>query len=189
MPRASRSFALIAAFAVITSSGLAVKPYSAHACSCMAPEPPRESLQASAAVFQGTAVKVASEGDAGYIVTFNNDTVWKGSVDDVATVRTARDSAACGFAFEEGKKYVVYAYEDEGNGLATGLCSRTHELAINDPDVTELGRGTAIASATTTPEVQGRSLARNLVTIGIGALAILAAVALRAYRAPKPPVA
>lgn len=185
-----KTLGLIAFAAFVAVSGLAFAPYSAHACSCMAPGSPQESLESSAAVFQGTVASVASDGDMGYRVTFSADKAWKGVTASPLDVRTARDSAACGFNFEEGKKYIVYAYADEEGALATGLCSRTHELAANDPDVAALGEGSAV-TATTTPSSpqEGRSMARNLITLGLGLVAVAAAIALRAARTPQPPTA
>ncbi len=49
---------------------------------------------------------------------------WKGTVKREMIIRTAQNSAMCGFNFETGKKYIVYAVGTDDN-LRTNLCTRT----------------------------------------------------------------
>ncbi len=55
---------------------------------------------------------------------------------DSITIWTAKDSATCGFNFEAGEDYLVYAslLQDEGGEaeLRVSLCSRTHQLFCTD---------------------------------------------------------
>lgn len=53
---------------------------------------------------------------------------WKGpEVNKVVAVFTASDDAGCGYPFELGKTYLVYAYQHEGDYVVS-LCSRTRSL-------------------------------------------------------------
>lgn len=58
-------------------------------------------------------------------------------VDEEAIIYTNESSAACGFTFEEGKRYLVYANEADGQ-LHTGLCTRTASLDLADEDLEAL---------------------------------------------------
>jgi hypothetical protein len=73
--------------------------------------------------------------------------VWKGEMMKDFTVTTARQSAMCGYNFEVGKKYLVYANQS-GDGLMVNNCSRTTvfnddgdakylKKFLKDPDQTE----------------------------------------------------
>lgn len=126
-------------FSLFLINFLMISPNSAQACSCMMPAPPVESMDQSAAVFSGKVVAL-EKADMSINVNFEVAQVWKGGIDKEVILTTALDSAACGYAFEEGKDYLVYAYEHEG-ALETGLCSRTALLADAQEDVEALGAG------------------------------------------------
>jgi len=107
------------------------------------PQPPLESLKESDAVFSGKVIRkdtpliVTSSGDL-ISVTFQVSKVWKGPVQKEIQVKTAVGGATCGYYFEEGKEYLVYANEYEGS-LHSGLCSRTSEISFAKDDFLELG--------------------------------------------------
>jgi hypothetical protein len=91
------------------------------------------SYEKANAVFYGKVVEVKRESvkdesrtvSYEYLrVKFKVESSWKGQTTSEVFVRTAGDSAACGFAFEAGKRYLVYA-NDTGNGLQTTICTRT----------------------------------------------------------------
>jgi len=72
-------------------------------------------------------------------VTLRLRAVWKGVPEgERVTVFTASQSAACGFEFQSGKKYLVYAYDSDGELTAT-LCSRTTLLKRAEEDLQGLG--------------------------------------------------
>ncbi len=58
---------------------------------------------------------------------------------------TITSTAACGFPFRAGERYLVYAQRREWSGdpgaLWVDLCSRTHETRAGDPDVALLNAG------------------------------------------------
>ncbi|HEX5706242.1 MAG TPA: hypothetical protein VFX96_03030 [Pyrinomonadaceae bacterium] len=148
---------------------------AAHACSCLAPGPPREEAERARAVFAGEVVEViapAGEGaekksDKGEAdcaresewqsagsgrdevrVRFKVKLAWKNVTSGEVVVTTPASSAACGYSFRKGEAYVVYAYGgDEGRELSTGLCSRTRPLSAADEDLRELGAGVPVTSS------------------------------------------
>lgn len=123
----------------------AVEPLSA--CTCAPPGPPVEEMERADAVFSGKVESLEPAplpGDdpkwpARLKVTLRLLSVWKGVPEgERVTVFTASQSAACGFGFRSGKKYLVYAYESDGELTAT-LCSRTVLLKRAEADRQGLG--------------------------------------------------
>lgn len=102
---------------------------SVFACSCLMSNEKSESKKVktaykqSTAVFYGEVTEVARQAD-GLVVKFIVWSVWKGAVVGEKIVRTAENSAMCGFNFEVGKKYLVYASGESAN-LQTNICTRT----------------------------------------------------------------
>lgn len=173
----------------------AFQPTAVFACSCIVPMPPVESMEASAAVFAGRVTDIEElsvDSTIGSLtnlsVTFNVSEVWKGPEDATLTIRTADNSAACGYNFEEGKEYLVYAYTNpEDGGLATGLCNRTALLSEANDDLAALGEGNAVEPSekpTTETDSEDRDMTIGTVplaaiVIGGVILLILAALAVR----------
>ena len=52
-------------------------------------------------------------------------------------VRTPVSGISCGYHFEEGQEYLVYA----GKGMSVNLCSETKPLSKADADLAVLGDG------------------------------------------------
>ena len=130
-------------------SMLAIDTDSASACSCVYPGPPDEELAQATAVFAGKVVGIIKPIGFGSIssadpikVTFRVNTVWKGPVSLTTTITTSRSSASCGYPFEEGVEYIIYAYGTEDD-LSVSLCSRTQPLDAAAEDLEVLGVGTA----------------------------------------------
>ena len=112
----------------------------AFACSCEASlEPEKKQVQeaftSSGAIFSGEVIKVnESQTDKNsLLVKFKATKLWKGELKREIIITTNKDSAMCGYGFEVGKKYLVYA-----NGLKNDLfvdnCSRTTNMS-NKGDV------------------------------------------------------
>ena len=76
--------------------------------------------------------------------TFQIETLFKGLSGNEISVFTSASSAACGYAFEAGLSYLVYANRDQGV-LFTTTCSRTRPLAQAGEDVTDLYAGAGSA--------------------------------------------
>jgi hypothetical protein len=111
------------------------------ACSVPAPPPPIPALAGSDAVFAGRVLEHSGNGNE-VRCRFEVEEVWKGISDVQISVYTARSVASCGYPFEVGKRYLVYASEHNWN-LRTGLGTRTQPLADAGFDIGQLGPPTA----------------------------------------------
>jgi len=107
---------------------------SSYACSCIASlAPVKEQIQgafsSADAVFSGEVVKITeSPADKDtLIVKFKIAKLWKGKAQPEITIKTAKESAMCGYSFTAEQKYIVYAY-GVGDALFTDNCSRTTTL-------------------------------------------------------------
>lgn len=122
-------------------------PAEAHACSCVPPPPPQEALEKHSAVFSGKVIKIKmpeekeimSSADPVHVL-FNVKEVWKGEIEKQVGVSTAMSTASCGFHFESGGEYIVYA-SGEMDALKVSLCSRTALLFDAEEDLQSLGDG------------------------------------------------
>ena len=139
---------------VIATSLFVLSANAASACSCL-PTTPQQSLQNSEAVFSGRVVDVTEQSPAerrpgrrnedpnflnGVKVTFEVSEVWKGNSERRLVVTTSDSSASCGYSFQEGQEYLVYASEEDAQ-LKTGLCSGTKRLSDARADLAVLGEG------------------------------------------------
>ena len=125
-------------------------PAAVFACSCVADIPQEDSFNQAKAVFSGTVLSIRDkEGFLGVDFSHREATIqvsetWKGTAVGVVTVATGRDDGDCGFVFQTGEKYLVYAYDasrDYQTELGTGICQRTKLLAQADEDLKMLGPG------------------------------------------------
>ncbi len=145
----------------------------ANACSCARPGSPIEALANADAVFAGKAIAVQlltntnSSADP-VTVSFDVDRVWKGRRQDTIVIKTVRSGISCGYEFEEGRRYIVYAYDGE-----TGLCTRTRSVVLAPRDFAELGPGWHPSGGAVPDGSSGRP---GVAGIGI-ALAVIATIA------------
>ena len=150
------------AFAVLVSAAalagilwLMATPGPVYACSCVQPGSPSEELEKFSAVFAGRVISIEHSYDPnGRTVTrddrstigFEVSAVWKGTVHEDIYITTPPTGGTCGFTFDVGEEYIVYAYDSpyEDGGYSTGICSRTALLGGAQEDLDELGsRGCA----------------------------------------------
>ncbi len=117
---------------------------SSIACSC-APKPSlRTAVSQASAVFVG---RVVSRRTSSWIdhrstctrhnYTFEVKKLYKGPRSAELVVFTGHGEGDCGFVFEAGKTYLVYAYDVEE--LETSICTRTVEIMQAEADLAELG--------------------------------------------------
>jgi hypothetical protein len=113
----------------------------AHACSCSG-GPPESWAGRADAVFLGRRVgmgpSVFSE-FGGIVTTFAVDSVWKGDVRRRVVVMTDRSS--CGFYFQPGETYLVFAYRSHSGRLTTGECTGTGPVKRSAAAFAVLGAG------------------------------------------------
>lgn len=113
---------------------------AALACSCVVTPDPKVARDGSDAVFSGQVTGIVQSGQSGRMltVTLQVDRAWKGILQcGEVTLETAADGATCGFGFEQGKSYLVYAVDE--NGLTTNLCTRSRSIDQADEDLGALG--------------------------------------------------
>jgi 5-hydroxyisourate hydrolase-like protein (transthyretin family) len=144
--------------AMVVAVAIGMAP-PAFGCSCSQPSSPCASIMdKEAVIFIGTPVAaepatftstgiVALGPRAGEPVTQREDAVryrftvheWLHANIDAPTIAliTATDTAACGYPFQIGESYLVYAHEST-NGLRAGFCSRTGPVAERQDDITLL---------------------------------------------------
>lgn len=111
---------------------------AAHACSCAPLPGPKEAAEGADAVFTATVTSIEVH-QINRKVHLRVAGTWKGAQCGELTLTTGRNDADCGFDFEEGKSYLVYAYGEPGK-LATGLCTRTQQLSKAEKDLAALGK-------------------------------------------------
>ena len=115
----------------------------AIACSCLQPPPPVTAASESDAVFVGTVLSVTSTNPSERFASLKIDLevseVFKGLQGDgiLVSVFTGSDGALCGYSFEEGVSYLVYAHRNDGQ-LWTGICDRTRTRGNADEDLQAL---------------------------------------------------
>ncbi|MBU0953338.1 MAG: hypothetical protein KKA90_02880 [Nanoarchaeota archaeon] len=154
----------------------------AQACTCVPPGTPSEELVHTDMIFAGTVIELEKMVlDGNLKATFLVHTVWKGVEDRLITIATSGSEEACGFPFEQGKAYLVYA--DGVTDFSTSSCSRTALLGTAQLDLEELGQGTQFdAPEETSPfGINADSLVPLLlgVVIIVVILAIIAGVVIK----------
>ena len=85
----------------------------AHACSCFGPPSTERALSSSEAVFSGQVTAIEKEAGTA-TATLRVTEVWKGPERGTLEVSTSSQESACGFPFEEGREYLLYAYGKRG---------------------------------------------------------------------------
>jgi hypothetical protein len=119
------------------------------ACTCALPfpNPPlqkqvRTALNESRAVFSGKVLEVTEDPQTFYVtVRLRVERVWKGSPREDVRIFTGRGGGDCGYRFEVGRSYLVYAYKWREGELGTNICQRTAKLSEASGDLRVLGRG------------------------------------------------
>lgn len=155
----------------------------ANACSCIPPDPPKESLKRATAVFTGTVVNMDApsgpmiNSDSRITITFSSLQIWKGPDYKTLVLTTARSPASCGYPFQHKKEYLVYAYGKEDK-LTTSICSRTRPIANAQEDFRDLGGGKSptVSGANYTPRTFEPILTMSIIGIAIILMGIVAFV-------------
>ncbi|HEX8847179.1 MAG TPA: hypothetical protein VF791_21220 [Pyrinomonadaceae bacterium] len=163
-------FSLMVMLAVLSLGG-----ENARACSCFAGGPPCQSYVNTQAVFVGTPTEVTrttvklKSGDREYdyaqrLFTFRVEEAFRGV--DAAEVRvaTGQGGGDCGYNFQIGERYIVYANRMEGTDFyGTSICTRTRPLSEASEDL-EYIRGFAKRDPGAVLSGEVRRYRRNLET-------------------------
>ena len=107
------------------------------ACSCAGPGSPRDAYSNADAVFIGKVQSIDSIDFGTLKVRLAVFQSWKRISSTTIDVYTAAHGAACGYYFEIGSTYLVYAYIYD-SALRTNSCTRTTSLAFAEEDLTFL---------------------------------------------------
>lgn len=124
----------------------------AQACSCL-PQSLSEAFLESDLIVQGSVTEVTPVVEEGWLsywtVVLSLEKSWKGEKGvAMVTVLDPPNGAVCGFGFQVGESYVVYALRDEKReAYTTSLCSRTALLRPDLPDITYLDSVVAVEAA------------------------------------------
>ena len=120
---------------------------SARACTCVFPDAGKsverqilEARKRSKAVFIGRVREIINPAEPSSIsVIFQVQTGWKGIKSEATTILTGRDGS-CGYRFQLGEVYLVYAYQSSITHLGTSICQRTQPLQADIIDLKYLGK-------------------------------------------------
>jgi hypothetical protein len=119
------------------------------ACTCGLPpmnSPLKRQVRAapgeSRAVFSGKVLEVRGDPQTLFVlVRLRVERVWKGAPRAEARIFTGRGGGDCGYQFEVGESYLVYAYRWREGELGTNICQRTAKLSEAAKDLQILGKG------------------------------------------------
>jgi hypothetical protein len=115
------------------------------ACDCAPPPPPKKALESATAVCLAEVVSIEEVGQ-NRTVTLKVTKWWKGGEKAELIVSTSKSGASCGYGFQKGNKYLIYAHaQEKDKPLRVSLCSRTRTVkeAEASGDFKELGEGKA----------------------------------------------
>jgi hypothetical protein len=105
------------------------------------------------ATVEGTMLTVMGDAGRKATVTLRASEVWKGPRQQTVTITTEADSGmGCGYPFEEGREYLVYA---TGGEPSVSLCGETKPLSDADADLEALGDGEAANGGDTLSDTSG----------------------------------
>ncbi|MCM3711317.1 hypothetical protein [Sporosarcina luteola] len=157
------------------------KPLDVSACSCIMPPSPEEALDKADAVFSGEVVEIVENkkffgGAYGRTVHLKVDKAWKGIKESETSITTGYDDGDCGYSFEKGQKYLVYASASNmyvPGTLSTTICHRTTELSNAAEDLNELGEGQEVSNDGSQEETLDEGIIRWWV-FGLFVLGLLA---------------
>lgn len=134
-------------FAAVAALALASFPARSDACSCIDPGSVSAGFDASGSVLEGKVLSVQHQ-PAAHRITTRLEVLqrWKGAPGKTVDVVTADQGSMCGFEFQRGTRYVIFAREAT-SPLSVSICSLSKASAAAAADIAELNR---LAGATPT---------------------------------------
>jgi hypothetical protein len=129
---------------------LASSPARSEACSCIDPGSVSAGLDASGSVLEGKVLSLRHQ-PASHRITARLEVLqrWKGATGKTVDVVTADQGSMCGFEFQRGGRYVIFAREP-ASPLSVSICSLSKASDAAAADIAELNR-----LARTTPAPPG----------------------------------
>ena len=107
------------------------------ACECKRNNSVEQEFSDSKSVFVAMVIEIKdSKPDA--FVTLRVEKMWKGVKTETIVVLTDNRGKGCGYIFNKGERYLVYAFEDRDGALRTDVCTRTADVNSAAGDLKEL---------------------------------------------------
>ncbi len=173
---------LLAMTSAIFLCAAAIAPERAYACSCAVEagvtkqERIQEAFSRATAVFAGEVTgiedpppsSVASSADP-VTVTFDVSEAWKGAGNGTREITTPMSGASCGYEFQSGEEYLVYAPKN----MEVWLCGETKPLSDARADLEVLGTADDTPKDASLPDTSG--IAAPYAVAGIASLALILA--------------
>jgi hypothetical protein len=134
----------------------------AEGCECGRRRDPAAEFEKSVLVFRGTVANIEDrlasglwwvahfgvratdscyEKCFGIAVTFTVQGSWRGTPGPSVLVLTGQGGGDCGYRFEPGEEYLVYAYRGLDGAPATDICRRTRPVSAAAADLAFLRQG------------------------------------------------
>lgn len=141
-PRMFKGLAVLVLLLISLSPLYTAQP--AYACSCAQTFDVAGKMKYADTVFAGQMTNVrqtiSSSEEQPLLYTFKVQQAWTDHVHEQTSVITSRDSASCGYVFEKGKSYLVYAHTQQGE-LKTDMCigNVVYDTAAAQTDLSQLG--------------------------------------------------
>jgi hypothetical protein len=117
---------------------VSLMPVAAQACSCLFSSAPCQTYWNTPAVFTGMVMEVEDiripvGGDMDVFmrkkrIHFSVKESFRGNVSGIVEIATGSGGGDCGYNFEQGKSYIVYAGKNDAGELTTGICTRTRPI-------------------------------------------------------------
>jgi len=139
----------------------------AWACSCMGTGPVCYAYWQSPTIFRGKVLERTllpgqqslssfQGGWSHFEVRFSVSEMLRGKPERETVVMTNEGGSACGFPFQDGEEYLVFAYSNQATGeLWTSTCTRTHKIEASKVDA-DLAWMHALATASPGADIYGR---------------------------------
>ncbi len=157
----------------------------ASACSCVQSPGVTQELERSDAVFSGKVIEIDEKPrlltSSTRSIVFQVAQVWKGDGHSQVEISTGQGGGDCGFEFNMGQEYLVYAVKSNmygTNELITIICDRTAVLSQAQGDVAVLGEGQA-------PSEEVDLLSQNGWLLPVIGFIVLAIIVFTVYRRKK----
>lgn len=104
----------------------------ASACSCKEPPPLDIEYRNTDAVFYGKVVKLELDDNNRTVsASIKTANIFKGAKEEFIRVVTSASGATCGFHFQIGGNYLIYANDSNGT-FTTNMCTRTKEFSMEE---------------------------------------------------------